>query len=78
MAAFTGIDMAKSKSPRKQYAPKQKLSREQANKLIYSTIFRASTQPISGEQIMALILPFRARLSMRFSADGLIWKAGRG
>ena len=56
---FTGIDMAKSKSPRKQYAPKQKLSREQANKLIYSTIFRASMQPISGEQIMALILPFR-------------------
>ena len=49
MAAFTGIDMAKSKSPRKQYAPKQKLSREQANKLIYSTIFRASMQPISGE-----------------------------
>ena len=42
MAAFTGYRHGKSKSPRKQYAPKQKLGREQANKLIYSTIFRAS------------------------------------
>ena len=61
-AFLLGIDMAKSKSPRKQYAPKQKLSREQANKLIYSTIFRASTQAISEEQISALITPFRAQI----------------
>ena len=54
--------MAKSKSPRKQYAPKQKLSREQANNLIYSTIFRASTQAISDEQITALMIPFRAQI----------------
>lgn len=51
--------MAKSKSPRKAYQPKR-ITRDQANKLIYSTIFRASMQPISDEQIMALILPFRA------------------
>ena len=55
---------------------KQKLSREQANKLIYSTIFRASTQPISGEQIMALILPFRTTVDA-LPARTAIWKAGR-
>ena len=53
--------MAKSKSPRKTYRPKQ-ISRDQANKIIYSTIFRASTQAISQEQIMALILPFRTTI----------------
>lgn len=52
--------MAKSKSTRgKRYVPKH-ISRDHATKLIYSTIFRASTQTISDEQIMALILPFRA------------------
>lgn len=54
--------MARSTAPRKRYAPKQKLSREQANKLIYSTIFRASTQAISDEQITALMIPFRAQI----------------
>ena len=50
--------MAKSKSPRKAYRPKP-ISNDMANKIVYSRLFRASTQPISSEQIMALILPFR-------------------
>lgn len=54
--------MARSTAPRKRYAPKQKLSREQANNMIYSTIFRASTQAISDEQITALMIPFRAQI----------------
>ena len=45
----------------KKYTPKQKLSREQSNNLIYSTIF-APAQPISQEQVMALIVPFRAQM----------------
>lgn len=53
--------MAKSKSPRKKYTPKP-ISKDQANKIIYSTIFRASTQAISEEQISALITPFRAQI----------------
>lgn len=56
--------MAKSKSTRgKRYVPKH-ISRDQANKLIYSTIFRASTQSISQEQVMALIMPFRAQIDV--------------
>ena len=39
-----------------------KLSREQSNNLIYSTIFRASTQAISDEQITALMILFRAQI----------------
>lgn len=54
--------MARSTAPRKRYSPKHKLGRDQANKLIYSTIFRASTQPISDEQITSLITPFRAQI----------------
>jgi hypothetical protein len=53
--------MAKSKSPRKAYQPKR-ISSHMANKIIYSTIFRASTEPISQDQITALILPFRAAI----------------
>lgn len=54
--------MPANKKPRKRYAPKQKLSREQANKLIYSTIFRASVEPISQQQIVALMMPFRTTI----------------
>ena len=53
--------MAKSKSPRKAYRPKP-ISNDMANKIVYSRLFRSSTQPISGEQIMALILPFRTTI----------------
>ena len=53
--------MAKSKSPRKKYTPKP-ISKDHANKIIYSTIFRASTQSISQKQVMALIMPFRAQI----------------
>ena len=53
--------MAKSKTPRKAYQPRR-IPRDMANKIIYSTIFRASTQAISQEQIMALILPFRTTI----------------
>ena len=60
-AFFMGIDMAKSKSPRKAYRPKP-ISNDMANKIVYSRLFRSSMQPISGEQIMALILPFRATI----------------
>lgn len=53
--------MAKSKSPRKAYQPRS-IPRDMANKIVYSRIFRASTEPISQEQITALILPFRAAI----------------
>ena len=53
--------MAKSKAPRKAYQPRR-IHRDMANKIVYSRIFRASTEPISQEQINALILPFRAAI----------------
>ena len=53
--------MAKSKAPRKAYQPRR-IHRDMANKIVYSRIFRASTEPISQEQITALILPFRAAI----------------
>ncbi len=53
--------MAKSKSPRKKYTPKP-ISKDHANKIIYSTIFKASTQSICKAQIDALINPFRAQI----------------
>lgn len=53
--------MAKSKAPRKAYKPRR-IHRDMANKIVYSRIFRASTEPISQEQITALILPFRAAI----------------
>lgn len=53
--------MAKSKAPRKAYQPRRN-HRDMANKIVYSRIFRASTEPISQEQITALILPFRAAI----------------
>jgi len=53
--------MAKSKSPRKAYQPRR-IHRDMANKIVYSRIFRASTEPISQAQITALILPFRAAI----------------
>ena len=53
--------MAKSKSPRKAYRPRQ-ISNDMANKIVYSRLFRSSMQPISGEQITALITPFRAQI----------------
>ncbi len=55
--------MAKSKSPRKSYQPRR-ITNDMANKIIYSTIFRASTQSISQEQVMALIMPFRAQIDV--------------
>lgn len=53
--------MAKSKSPRKAYQPKR-ISSHMANKIIYSTIFRASVEPISQTQITALMMPFRTTI----------------
>ena len=53
--------MAKSKSPRKAYQPKR-ISSHMANKIIYSTIFRASVEPISQQQIVALMMPFRTTI----------------
>lgn len=51
--------MAKSKAPRKAYQPRR-IASDMANKIVYSRLFRASTEPISQQQITALILPFRA------------------
>lgn len=53
--------MAKSKSPRKAYQPKR-ISSHMANKIIYSTIFRASVEPISQQQIVAMMMPFRTTI----------------
>jgi hypothetical protein len=53
--------MARSTAPRKAYKPRR-IHRDMANKIVYSRIFRASTEPISQEQITALILPFRAAI----------------
>ena len=53
--------MAKSKSPRKAYQPRR-ITNDMANKIVCSRLFRSSVQPISQEQIMALILPFRGSI----------------
>ena len=53
--------MAKSKSPRKTYQPKR-ISSHMANKIIYSTLIRASVEPISQTQITALMMPFRTTI----------------
>ena len=53
--------MAKSKSPRKAYQSKR-MPRHAANKLFYSTLFRASVEPISQTQITALMMPFRTTI----------------
>ena len=65
--------MAKSKSPRKAYKPRR-ITNDMANKIVYSRLFRASVQPISQEQVMALILPFRTTIDAlqrgRLDLDG--------
>jgi hypothetical protein len=53
--------MARSQAPRKAYQPKR-ISSHMANKIVYSRLFRASMEPISQDQITALILPFRAAI----------------
>lgn len=53
--------MARSQAPRKAYQPKR-ISSHMANKIIYSTIFRASVEPISQQQIVALMMPFRTTI----------------
>ena len=58
---FMGIDMAKSKSPRKAYQPRR-ITNDMANKIVYSRIFRASVEPISQTQITALMMPFRTTI----------------